>query len=171
MKIKSVLFGSLVVIAIVSVSLLASCAKGIKCSYSTISFTVADSEVTALTTYVNTLGLNPTKDPRGFYYIIEKAGDEVKPALCDNISFTYQGKLTNGNVFDESSTPVTYALGQLILGWQWSLPLIGQGGKIRLFLPPSLGYGNIDRKDGQGNVVIPKNSILDFEVSLTAVKK
>ena len=171
MKIKPILFVSLALLAIVSVTLFGSCAKDIKCSYGSISFTVADSEITPLTAYVNTLSQSATKDPRGFYYIIENAGDNVKPALCDNISFTYQGKLTNGNVFDESSTPVTYQLGQLILGWQWGLPLIGQGGKIRLIVPPSLGYGNIDRLDGQGNVIIPKGSILDFEVSLTAVKK
>ena len=171
MKFKPVLFVSLALVAILSVMLFGSCAKGAKCGYGTISFTVADSELVAVKKYVDSIGINATKDPRGFYYVIEVGGDNVKPGLCDNTSFTYQGKLTNGTVFDESSTPVTYQLGQLILGWQWGLPLIGQGGKIRLFLPPSLGYGNVDRTDNQGNVVIPKNSILDFDVSLTAVKK
>lgn len=172
MKIKPVIIATLAIAAVLSVSMLGSCAKGIKCSYGTISFNVADSEMTPLTAYVNGLtGVTATKDPRGFYYVIETAGDNVKPVLCDNISFTYSGKLTNGNVFDQSSTPVSYDLGQLILGWQWGLPLIGQGGKIRLILPPSLGYGNIERTDGQGNVIIPKGSILDFEVTLTAVKK
>lgn len=172
MKFKHLIFASLAILAVLSVSMLGSCAKGIKCGYGTISFTVADSEMTPLTAYVNGLtGVTATKDPRGFYYVIDNAGDQVKPGICDKISFTYSGKLTNGTVFDQSSTPVTYDLGQLILGWQWGLPLIGQGGKIRLILPPSLGYGNIDRLDNQGNVLIPKGSILDFEVTLTAVKK
>ncbi len=172
MNIKSFLLSGLFIGVVSSFVLLGSCAKDIKCGYSTTSFTVVDSELTPLTTYVNGLtGVTATKDPRGFYYVIETAGDNVKPTICDKISFSYSGKLTNGNVFDQSAAPVTYDLGQLILGWQWGLPLIGQGGKIRLVLPPSLGYGNVDRTDGQGNVIIPKGSILDFEVTLTAVKK
>jgi FKBP-type peptidyl-prolyl cis-trans isomerase FkpA len=69
--------------------------------------------------------------------------------------------LTNGTVFDQSLTnPVLYPLSQLIAGWQIGLQLIKSGGKIRLFLPPSLGYGN--------NAVssIPANSVLIFDVTI-----
>jgi FKBP-type peptidyl-prolyl cis-trans isomerase FkpA len=171
MKFKPVLFSVMLLGAILSVGLLGSCAKTTKCGYATINFTVPDSEVTAVKKYTDSLHVSATKDPRGFYYIIESSGDRVTASLCDNVSFTYVGMLTNGNVFDSSSTPVTYQLGGLILGWQWALPSVGQGGKIRMFLPPSLGYGYQDRTDNLGNVVIPKGSILDFDVTVTAVKK
>ncbi|MEY3433469.1 MAG: hypothetical protein RL131_1405, partial [Bacteroidota bacterium] len=42
------------------------------------------------------------------------------------------------------------------------LPLINAGGKIKLYLPPSLGYGS--RAVGS----IPANSVLIFEITLVA---
>jgi FKBP-type peptidyl-prolyl cis-trans isomerase FkpA len=48
------------------------------------------------------------------------------------------------------------------MGWKLGLPLIKAGGKIKLYLPPSLGYGN----SVSGN--IPANSILVFEITLVA---
>jgi FKBP-type peptidyl-prolyl cis-trans isomerase FkpA len=71
----------------------------------------------------------------------------------------YTGRLTNGSVFD-SSTGATFALANLITGWQQGIPYIGKGGKITLYLPPSLGYGS------QASGSIPANSILIFEIEL-----
>jgi FKBP-type peptidyl-prolyl cis-trans isomerase FkpA len=100
------------------------------------------------------------KHPAGFYYIIENQGTGKNPTVCTNVAFTYKGQLTNGTVFDESTTPVLFPLAQLITGWQIGLPLVKTGGKIRLFLPPSLGYGN---RALQG---IPANSVLIFDVTI-----
>jgi FKBP-type peptidyl-prolyl cis-trans isomerase FkpA len=54
-------------------------------------------------------------------------------------------------------------LGQLIVGWQKGLPLISSGGKITLYIPPSLGYGSA----AAGS--IPANSILIFDIELISV--
>jgi FKBP-type peptidyl-prolyl cis-trans isomerase FkpA len=54
----------------------------------------------------------------------------------------------------------------LIEGWKIGLPLIQKSGKIKLYIPPSLGYGASDIKDNNGVVVIPANSMLIFDVSL-----
>lgn len=56
------------------------------------------------------------------------------------------------------------------MGWQKGLPYIKGGGKIKLYIPPSLGYGAKDVKDDMGNVIIPANSILVFSLELTDVK-
>jgi len=80
------------------------------------------------------------------------------------------GRLTNGTVFDQSPAggTKTFTLGGLIPGWQKGIPLISSGGKITLYIPPSLGYGSVDVK--QNNIVIiPANSILIFEIDLVAV--
>jgi FKBP-type peptidyl-prolyl cis-trans isomerase FkpA len=103
---------------------------------------------------------NATKHPRGFYYIIENPGTGNSPTVCTNVAFTYKGQLTNGTVFDQSTTPVLYPLSQLITGWQLGLPLVKNGGKIRLFLPPSLGYGS------SAIPGIPANSVLIFDVTI-----
>jgi FKBP-type peptidyl-prolyl cis-trans isomerase FkpA len=74
---------------------------------------------------------------------------------------TYIGKLTNGNQFDAGTAD--FGLNQVIRGWTNGIPLIKQGGKIHLYIPPSLGYGN------QAQGPIPANSILIFDVTLDVV--
>jgi len=103
---------------------------------------------------------NAVKHPAGFYYIIEVQGTGKNPTVCTNVAFTYKGQLTNGTVFDQSTTPVLYPLSQLITGWQLGLPLVKTGGKMRLFLPPSLGYGS------SAIPGIPANSVLIFDVTI-----
>ncbi len=77
----------------------------------------------------------------------------------------YTGKLVNGTVFDQTpaGANATLVLGQLIVGWQKGLPLIGTGGKITLYIPPSLGYGS----SAVGSV--PANSILIFDIELAGI--
>lgn len=118
-----------------------------------------ESEVLALEAYISSSGITAIKDPHGFYYTIMVPGGASKPTVCSTISVKYTGRLTNGSIFD-SSTGATFALSNLITGWQQGIPYIGKGGKIILYLPPSLGYGS------QASGSIPANSILIFEIEL-----
>lgn len=123
--------------------------------------------------YITKKGLTSSvqKDNRGFYYKIDQAGSGTAPNISSKVTLFYKGYLTNGTVFDqtgsasnfESGNPVTFPLNQLIPGWQIGVPLIKPGGKITLYLPPSLGYGAY----GAGS--IPGNAALIFEISLVAV--
>jgi FKBP-type peptidyl-prolyl cis-trans isomerase FkpA len=122
--------------------------------------TAPESEVTALETYLTTNNITATKDSRGFYYSISSPGGSSKPDNCATVSVKYKGLLTSGTVFDQSTTAVSFPLANLITGWQEGIPLIGITGKIRLYLPPSLGYGS------KGSTGIPANSILIFDVEL-----
>ncbi|MBM3442791.1 MAG: FKBP-type peptidylprolyl isomerase [Bacteroidetes bacterium] len=111
------------------------------------------------------LGSVVTKDSRGFYYQIITAGTGATPTQSSRVTVLYTGSLTNGNVFDQTvATPATFGLGQLILGWQYGIPLIKAGGRIKLYLPPSLGYG------AQATGSIPPNSVLIFDINLQAVQ-
>jgi len=118
-----------------------------------------------LEAYIKRLGItDAVKDDRGFYYKIITEGTGVNPTVSNNVTLFYKGTLTNGNIFDQTgANPVTFGLGQLILGWQYGLPLIKPGGSIILYLPPELGYGS--RAAGS----IPPNSVLIFEVQLISV--
>jgi len=110
------------------------------------------------------------KHPSGFYYKIVSPGTgTATPNLCSQIGINYKGQLTNGNVFDQSTQMAVFNLGQLIVGWQKGIPLIKTGGKINLYLPPSLAYGSQAIRDQQGNTLIPANSILIFTVDLVAI--
>lgn len=122
---------------------------------------VPAAEISLIEAYLTANNItNAVKHPAGFYYIIEVEGTGNRPTVCTNVAFTYKGQLTNGTIFDQSTTPVLLPLSGLITGWQIGLPLIKTGGRIKLFLPPSLGYGN----NAVGS--IPPNSVLIFEVTI-----
>jgi FKBP-type peptidyl-prolyl cis-trans isomerase FkpA len=57
---------------------------------------------------------------------------------------------------------VAFSLLGVIQGWTNGVPLIKKGGKIKLYIPPALGYGANTTSDGR----IPGNSILIFDVEL-----
>ncbi len=117
------------------------------------------SEVAALQQFIERDSIDAVKDPRGFYYKIETPGSADKLEPCASIAINYVGTLTNGKIFDQAEN-AQFNISSLIAGWQVGLPLIGKGGKITLYLPPSFGYGS-----GEING-IPANSILIFSIDL-----
>ncbi|HEX5024398.1 MAG TPA: FKBP-type peptidyl-prolyl cis-trans isomerase [Agriterribacter sp.] len=140
------------------------------CPYTEYNGKAPDSEVQTVEMYLASKNITAQKDSSGVYYVVENAGTGKTPDLCSVVSVLYTGSLTNDQVFDQSTTaPASFRLGELILGWQKGLPHIKSGGKIKLYIPPSLGYGNKDAKDADGNVVIPANSVLVFSLELTGV--
>lgn len=98
----------------------------------------------------------------GFYYVIEKPGDDNHPTSNSIVEVNYKGYLLNGTVFDESEEDVSnsFRLSSLISGWQLGLPLIGEGGKIKLILPSFYAYGIY----AYGS--IPANSVVIFDIEL-----
>lgn len=102
----------------------------------------------------------------GLQYKIIEAGNDVKPGPQDTVWVRYKGSLLDGTVFDqvsEDAEPVRLTLNRVVPGWTEGLQLIGEGGKIDLFIPSELGYGE------QGQQTIPGNSVLLFNVELTKV--
>jgi len=97
--------------------------------------------------------------PSGLFYIINESGNDNHPTIASSITVSYTGRLLNGSKFDEGEF-FTGELVNLIKGWQEGIPLIGEGGRINLIIPSSLGYG------GQSAGSIPPNSVLRFEVKL-----
>jgi FKBP-type peptidyl-prolyl cis-trans isomerase FkpA len=160
--------------ALVCVWIFSSCLKGnnnsTMCNYSACGFVARTSEIQAVKDYLTANSITATQHCSGMYYTIDAQGTGKTPDVCSNISVRYTGKLSNGTVFDQQSSPVTYNLTNLIAGWKNGIPLINAGGKIHLYIPPSLGYGNQDVRDANGTVVVPANSILIFDIDLTAVQ-
>lgn len=117
------------------------------------------SEITALKDYLDANSIYYRADSRGFFYVITDSTNGSKPSTCDNITISYKGSLLNGTVFDQNNS-ATFTLSNLIAGWQQCLPLIGIGGKITVYIPPTLGYGS----SATGS--IPANSNLKFEIGL-----
>lgn len=104
----------------------------------------------------------------GLQYKILEPGNDVKPGPQDTVWVRYKGTLLDGTVFDEvaaDAEPIRLTLNRVVPGWTEGLQLIGEGGKIDLYIPSDLGYGE------QGNQAIGPNSVLTFNVELTKVGK
>ncbi len=142
-----------------------SCKKSATtCQYSDSSKVASASEIASIQSYLSGQGITTAvQHSSGLFYEITNAGATAKPGLCSGIFVKYVGRLTNGSVFETNTTGSTFTLGQLIVGWQKGIPLIGKGGTIKLYIPPSLGYGS------QAVGSIPANSILIFDLQLTDV--
>jgi peptidylprolyl isomerase len=106
----------------------------------------------------------------GLSYIDLVVGKGPMPKVGQTISVLYTGKLTNGTVFDSTSTrnnepfETPIGVGQVIKGWDEGMLSMRVGGKRRLTIPPKLGYG------AAAEGPIPANSTLIFDVELLAVK-
>ncbi len=151
---------------VLSVTLLTGCLKKSDgCSYDIGNPKAPDTEITALRTYLSGNSITATEHGSGLFYQIITSGTGASVAnLCNTVSVNYVGKLTNGTQFDATTTgPRAFGLSQLIKAWQIGIPLIKAGGTIRLYVPPSLGYGS----QAQGS--IPANSVLIFDIDLLGV--
>lgn len=99
----------------------------------------------------------------GLQYEIIEAGIGETPTAASRVRVHYDGRLVDGSTFDSSrqrGQPAEFGLNQVIAGWTEGLQLVSKGGRIRLFIPPELGYG----PGGTGG--IPPNAVLIFDVEL-----
>lgn len=122
----------------------------------------------ASTTYAPSLNVtlaNMTRTPSGLYIQDLATGSGTVADSGYTVSTYYAGWLTDGRQFDSnrnSGQPLSFILsgGQVIKGWDEGLRGMRVGGRRRLVVPPSLGYG------GRTNGRIPAGSVLVFEVDL-----
>ena len=125
----------------------------------------------------------------GLMYKIVAPGDmNVKPMKdSDKVKVLYTGRTRKGKVFDSNrwadmpadrqkmisqyspekagkDSPIEFALNQVIKGWTEGMKFIGKGGKIVLWIPASLAYG----EKGAGDNIGP-NEALYFDIELLDV--
>ena len=109
-----------------------------------------------------------TKTASGLRYKILAPGAGPKPAPTSTVKCLYTGKLIDGKVFDSTANrnnePTEFPLNGVIPAWTEAVQLIGKGGKILLYSPSNLAYGD------QGQGPIPGKSVLEFEVELVDFK-
>ena len=109
-----------------------------------------------------------TKTADGLEYWDIKVGSGPVATAGQTVKVHYTGWLTNGKKFDSSvdrGEPFTFPLGggQVIKGWDEGVVGMKVGGKRKLVIPPSLGYGD------QSAGTIPPNSTLIFVIQLVSV--
>ncbi|MEO1449172.1 MAG: FKBP-type peptidyl-prolyl cis-trans isomerase [Bacteroidota bacterium] len=100
----------------------------------------------------------------GIQIYVAEEGTGPIPQPQNNVVINYRGTLLDGTFFDGSfSKPgvADYPLPNLIKGWQIALTSVRTGSKVRLIIPPELGYG------AQGSPpIIPPNATLIFDIHL-----
>jgi FKBP-type peptidyl-prolyl cis-trans isomerase FkpA len=149
MKKHLILFFSLFVIG------LSACQKS---DVTTDQAAIDDSKIQA---YLKANNLTATKDASGLYYkiVIPGTAGTNPTATTTNVQISYTNIYLNGITFDHVNV-IDYKLAALVKGLQIGIPKIGNGGRIVLYVPSALAYGNTDQ------FTIPANSILVYTVDL-----
>ena len=102
------------------------------------------------------------------YEIVAKgSGDIAKRGM--RVAVHYQGRFTDGTIFDDSKKrgePISFVLGngQVIAGWERGIEGMQVGEKRVLTIPPELSYGEAGVES-----VIPPAATLVFDVELVSI--
>jgi FKBP-type peptidyl-prolyl cis-trans isomerase len=111
--------------------------------------------------------------PSGLCYEIISPGTGPNAKVTDTVTANYTGTLINGTVFDSSlqpreagatPAPAEFPLDGVIPGWTEGLQKVAKGGKIKLYIPPPLAYGD------EGRPGIPPGSTLIFDIDVIDLK-
>jgi cyclophilin family peptidyl-prolyl cis-trans isomerase len=126
--------------------------------------------------------------PSGLKLLFTNQGSGKKPKVGQNVLVHYAGYLPDGSLFDSNYADVANKYGifdsdrnkgggyepitmeyspdaRLIAGFKEGLMNMKVGDKVRLFIPPHLGYG------AQGAGPIPPDSELVFDLEITGIAK
>ena len=115
--------------------------------------------------------------PKGVDVETVTAGSGPTPAATDVVFVRYTGTLEDGSVFDQSQDiplPIEgifpegnpLPLDRMVPGFAEGAQQMQKGGTYRITIPARYAYGVEGRTDPQGNVVIPPNEDLTFQVEL-----
>ncbi len=104
--------------------------------------------------------------PSGLVYEILKPGTGPAPTITDTLTVNYTGALVDGSVFSstQGAEPASLPLDKMIPGWIEGMQKTAKGGKIRLYIPPDLAFGD------EVHPGIPPASTLVFEIELLDIK-
>ncbi len=147
--------------------LAAAAAGATGCDLNTFRRTPIDHAGSAKELDVDTTAMTLT--PSGLRYVDVKAGEGPAAGAGSFVAVQYTGWLVNGHRFDSSAGrgPYQFRIGnhEVIEGWDEGLTGMKVGGKRKLVIPASLGYG------AEGSPPdIPPNATLVFDVELVGLR-
>lgn len=103
------------------------------------------------------------------YQIVDEGDAEVRATKpTDIVTVHYKGLNIRGEQFDSSydrGEPAEFPLNSVIPGWSEGVMLVGKGGKVKMWLHPSMAYG-----ERAMSPEIGPNAALYFEVEVLEVK-
>ena len=119
----------------------------------------------------NTTTMNTIQEGLTYLTLTEPDPNAPMVEVGDKLVVNYEGKLTDGTIFDSSfdrGTPfdLQIGVGQVIQGWDKGLIGMRKGEVRELTIAPELGYGS--RGSGAD---IPPNATLIFKVEIVDIVK
>ena len=105
--------------------------------------------------------------PSGLVFKSTQEGTGEIPKPTDRVTVQYEGRLTDGTVFDSSkkrNAPATFPLNGVIKCWTEGVGKMKVGGKAQLTCPSSIAYGDSGRPP-----TIPGGATLIFDVELLSI--
>lgn len=102
--------------------------------------------------------------PSGVVMITEADATGNTPKDGDRVMVSYEGRLSDGSVFDVTEQPIPMFVGGLVPGFNDALMQMKEGATYRIVIPANQGYGE---RGITG--VIPGNAALDFTVTLNEI--
>ncbi|WP_430811815.1 MULTISPECIES: FKBP-type peptidyl-prolyl cis-trans isomerase [unclassified Carboxylicivirga] len=116
--------------------------------------------------YLRDNSIDAQHDDSGLYYQILKEGEGDNIHEHAYVDIKYTGTiLESGKVFEEGELDRA-PFQRLIEAWRNGLPKLKKGSKAVLYCPSQQCYGSSTRYDDKGEVKIPSNSILIFQIEV-----
>lgn len=105
--------------------------------------------------------------PSGLKYRIVREGTGKMPTAIDNVEVNYEGRFTDGKIFDSSyqrGESIEFPLNRVIRGWTEGVQLMPEGSVYEFYIPSELAYGS----KGAGGIVPPDTPLM-FKIHLIKV--
>jgi FKBP-type peptidyl-prolyl cis-trans isomerase FkpA len=130
----------------------------------------ADQEKARSKVYLDEAAKEPgaVRSDTGMVFRSLKPGSGDSPKPTDRVKVNYEGKLTDGTIFDSSlqrGQPAEFPLSGVIPCWTEGLQKMKVGEKAKLVCPSQIAYGDQGRPPR-----IPGGATLVFEVELIEIK-
>ncbi|GAB0490773.1 hypothetical protein MMPV_002011 [Pyropia vietnamensis] len=117
------------------------------------------------------------KTDSGLRYTDVKKGTGPYPGDGDLVIVDYIGYLSDGRVFDSSSSPgrkplaIQIGKNTVIPGIEEAVLSMRQGGQRVVIVPPALGYGDrgVCLNDSRDECLVPPNAVIEYDLTLRRV--
>lgn len=107
---------------------------------------------------------------QGLFWEVHEPGEGAPPGPADSVTVHYKGTLVDGTVFDSSyerGEPATFPMNGVIPGFSGGLSKIAPGGKVTIYIPSALGYG---QSPPPASPIGPGDTLI-FECELISVER
>lgn len=129
-----------------------------------------EAEAQAVAAYIASQNITAVRHHSGLYYRTIQEGSGKSPAICSSIKVNFSGTLPDGSRF-EGDNGVVLNLRMMLESWRIALPMMKEGGRIILYVPPTLGYGTAGKqdKDTGDSIVAPNTPVIIYDITFIAI--